>query len=48
MSVAGLFHRREFLRKSAAGSAGLVTGFYLPRKFKSLVDTEETVTLIHR
>ena len=40
MSAAGLLHRREFLKKSAAGSAGLVVGFYLPKKCKSLMDTE--------
>ncbi len=30
------------MKREAPGSSG----FYLPRKFKSLVDTEETVTLI--
>lgn len=40
MSAAKYLHRREFLQKSAAGSAGLVVGFYLPKKFKSLMDTE--------
>jgi len=29
-------NRREFLKKSAAGSAGLVIGFYLPGKFEAL------------
>jgi len=29
-------NRREFLKKSAAGSAGLVIGFYLPGKYEAL------------
>jgi isoquinoline 1-oxidoreductase beta subunit len=29
-------NRRDFLRKSAAGSAGLVIGFYLPGKYEAL------------
>ena len=29
-------HRREFLKKTAAGGAGLVIGFYLPGKYEAL------------
>jgi len=30
------FHRRDFLKKTAAGGAGLVIGFYLPGKYEAL------------
>jgi isoquinoline 1-oxidoreductase beta subunit len=36
MSPAGTLHRREFLKKSAAGGTALVIGLYLPRKFEAL------------
>ena len=29
-------HRREFLKKTAAGGAGLVIGFYLPATYEPL------------
>ena len=45
MSAAKYLNRREFLQRSAAGSAGLVVGFYLPRKFKSLMDTEASAPM---
>jgi len=32
-------NRREFLKKSAAGGAGLVIGFYLPGKYEALAGT---------
>lgn len=32
-------NRRDFLKKSAAGSAGLVIGFYLPGKYEALAGT---------
>lgn len=32
-------NRREFLKKSAAGGAGLVVGFYLPGKYEALAAT---------
>jgi len=32
-------NRREFLKKSAAGGAGLVIGFYLPGKYEALART---------
>ena len=36
MATASLLDRREFLRKSAAGGAGLVIGLYLPGKYEAL------------
>lgn len=36
MTTALTLPRREFLKKSAAGGAGLVIGFYLPGKYESL------------
>ena len=36
MAQALSLDRREFLKKSAAGSAGLVIGFYLPGKYEAL------------
>jgi isoquinoline 1-oxidoreductase beta subunit len=36
MSHAATLHRRDFLKKSATGSAALVIGFYLPGKFEAL------------
>jgi isoquinoline 1-oxidoreductase beta subunit len=36
MSPAETLHRREFLKKTAAGGAALVIGFYLPKKFEAL------------
>lgn len=36
MSPTGTLDRREFLKKSAAGSTALVIGFYLPGKFEAL------------
>jgi isoquinoline 1-oxidoreductase beta subunit len=36
MSPAGTIHRREFLKKSAAGGTALVIGLYLPGKFEAL------------
>ncbi len=36
MSPSATLHRREFLRKSAAGGTALVIGFYLPGKFEAL------------
>ncbi|HET8924330.1 MAG TPA: xanthine dehydrogenase family protein molybdopterin-binding subunit [Candidatus Acidoferrum sp.] len=36
MSPAGTLHRREFLKKSAAGGTALVIGFYLPSKLEAL------------
>jgi isoquinoline 1-oxidoreductase subunit beta len=35
MSPAGTLHRREFLKKSAAGGTALVIGLYLPRKYEA-------------
>jgi isoquinoline 1-oxidoreductase beta subunit len=42
-----LLDRREFLKKSAAGGAGLVIGFYLPGKYEALagVPAEEPAAL---
>ena len=39
MSPAGTLDRREFLKKSAAGSTALVIGFYLPKRFEALAAT---------
>ena len=36
MSIAEVLPRRDFLKKSAAGGAGLVLSFYLPKKFEAL------------
>ena len=36
MFIADVLPRRDFLKKSAAGGAGLVLGFYLPKKFEAL------------
>jgi isoquinoline 1-oxidoreductase beta subunit len=36
MSHAGTVHRRDFLKKGAAGGTALVIGFYLPGKFEAL------------
>jgi isoquinoline 1-oxidoreductase beta subunit len=36
MSHAGTLHRRDFLKKGAAGGTALVIGFYLPGKFEAL------------
>jgi isoquinoline 1-oxidoreductase subunit beta len=36
MSTIETVNRREFLKKSAVGSAGLVIGFYLPGKYEAL------------
>ena len=36
MSTVQALPRREFLKKSAAGGAGLVIGFYLPGKYEAL------------
>ncbi len=36
MATAPVATRREFLKKTTAGGAGLVIGFYLPRKFEVL------------
>jgi isoquinoline 1-oxidoreductase beta subunit len=39
MATGFLVNRRDFLKKSAAGGAGLVIGFYLPKKFATLAAT---------
>jgi len=36
MATASVLDRRAFLKKSAAGGAGLVVGFYLPGKYEAL------------
>jgi len=36
MPTLKLLPRREFVKKSTAGAAGLIIGFYLPRKFEAL------------
>lgn len=36
MSIAETVNRRDFLKKSAAGTAGLVIGLYLPGKYEAL------------
>ena len=36
MSAASVLDRRQFLKKSAAGTTGLVIGFYLPGKYEAL------------
>ena len=36
MATASLLDRREFLKKGAAGGAGLVIGLYLPGKYEAL------------
>ena len=36
MATASLLDRREFLKKSAAGGAGLMIGLYLPGKYEAL------------
>jgi isoquinoline 1-oxidoreductase beta subunit len=36
VATSGVMRRREFLKKSAAGTTGLVIGFYLPGKFEAL------------
>jgi isoquinoline 1-oxidoreductase beta subunit len=40
LSSTATLHRREFLKKSAAGGAGLVIGFYLPKKSEALAAPE--------
>jgi isoquinoline 1-oxidoreductase subunit beta len=39
MATATRVDRREFLKKGAAGGAGLVIGFYLPGKYEALAKT---------
>ncbi len=41
MATAFLLDRREFLRKGAAGGAGLVIGLYLPGKYEALAGVPE-------
>jgi len=42
LSSTGTLHRREFLKKSAVSGAGLMIGFYLPKKFEALAATPES------
>jgi isoquinoline 1-oxidoreductase beta subunit len=39
MHATEIVNRREFMKKSAAGGAGLVIGFYLPGKYEALAGT---------
>ena len=41
MATASLLDRREFLKKGAAGGAGLVIGLYLPGKYEALAGVPE-------
>jgi isoquinoline 1-oxidoreductase beta subunit len=42
LSSTATLHRREFLKKSAVSGAGLMIGFYLPKKFEALAATPES------
>src|ERR1700719_3080955 len=42
MATASFLDRREFLRKSVAGGAGLVIGIYLPGKYEALAGVPPT------
>jgi isoquinoline 1-oxidoreductase subunit beta len=45
LSFTAMLDRREFLKKSAAGSAGLMIGFYLPKKFEALAAAPASATV---